>query len=227
MSHVKLVKKHPLAIRIFHWFNFYVLAMMVWSGMLIYWANDVYFIRFGDFTLFHFFPESFYEALNLKFKLAKGMSFHFTFMWFFIFNGLAYMVFLLVSKQYTLLLPDKRSFKEAWKVVLHDLHIKRGLPPQLKYNAAQRIAYTLVFSMGVLIVLTGLAMYKPVQLQWLCNLLGGYGSARAIHFTITMLFCLFFIIHIVQVIVAGWQNFQGIVTGFEIEKNKNTGLKQE
>ena len=117
-------------------------------------------------------------------------------------------------------MPDRHSFKEAWLVVLHDLHIKKTAPPQLKYNAAQRIAYTSVALMGVGSIITGLAVYKPVQLYWLCAICGGYEAARIEHFALTIGYVLFFIVHIVQVILAGWNNFQAMVTGFEIIKDK-------
>ena len=79
----KIVKKHPLVIRWYHWVNFPVLGVMIWSGLLIYWANDVYKIGFGDKTLIKFFPQTFYETLNLKRHLAEGMAYHFMFMWLF------------------------------------------------------------------------------------------------------------------------------------------------
>ena len=84
----KLVKKHPLAIRWFHWVNFPLLLIMIWSGFLIYWANDVYAIKIAGKTLIKFFPQSFYEAFNMKYRLGEGMAFHFVFMWFFIINGI-------------------------------------------------------------------------------------------------------------------------------------------
>lgn len=213
----KIVKKHPLAIRWFHWINFPVLAVMIWSGLLIYWANDIYRIGFGDKTVLKFFPDSFYKAFNVPFRLAEGMSLHFVFMWLFVINGIAYFLYLLFSKEYKLIFPNKKSLKEAWRVLLHDLRIKKGLPPQKKYNAAQRIAYTAVIVMGFFMLLTGLAIYKPAQLYWLCAMLGGYEWARAEHFIITILFCLFFLVHIVQVILAGWNNFRGMVAGFEVQ----------
>jgi thiosulfate reductase cytochrome b subunit len=201
---------------------------MIWSGMLIYWANDVYRIGFGDKTLLKFFPDSFNKALNIPFRLAEGMSLHFFFMWFFAFNGVVYFLYLLFSKEYKLILPNKHSLKEALLVLLHDLHIKKGLPPQKKYNAAQRIAYTAVIVLGFFIIITGLAIYKPTQLYWLCAMLGGYEWARIEHFTITILFVLFFLVHILQVILAGWNNFRGMLTGFEVIKDKTeTQLKKE
>ena len=215
----KIIQKHPLAIRWLHWINFPVLAVMIWSGLLIYWANDVYKIGWGDKTILKFFPDTFYKALNIPFRLAEGMSLHFIFMWIFTVNGLIYFLYLLFSKEWKLILPNKHSLKEAWLVVLHDLHIKKGLPPQKKYNAAQRIAYTGVIIMGFAMILTGLAIYKPVQLYWLCAMLGGYEWARAEHFIITVLLVLFFVVHVVQVTVAGWNNFRGMVSGFEVVKD--------
>ena len=216
----KIVKKHPLAIRWFHWLNFPLLAIMVWSGLLIYWANGIYKLGWGDKTVLKFFPQSFYEALNVPYRLAEGMSLHFVFMWLFAFNGLLYVLYLVFSKEWKLLLPNRKSLKESWQVILHDLHIKKSIPPQKKYNAAQRIAYTAVIIMSILMLLTGLAIYKPAQLNWLCALLGGYKWARAEHFIITILLVLFFVVHIVQVIIAGWNNFRGMLTGFDVVKEK-------
>lgn len=218
----KIIKKHPLAIRWFHWLNFPILTVMIWSGLLIYWANDVYRIGWADKTVLKFFPDTFNKALNIPYRLAEGMSLHFFFMWIFAINGILYFIYLLFSKEYKLIFPNKRSLKEAWHVFLHDLHIKKGLPPQKKYNAAQRIAYTGVIIMGFIMLLTGLAIYKPVQFNWLCAILGGYEWARAEHFIFTILFVLFFLVHILQVLLAGWNTFRGMVTGFEVLSVKQT-----
>ena len=217
----KIVKKHPLAIRWFHWINFPVLAVIIWSGLLIYWANDVYKIGFGSATLLKFFPTSIYKALHLEFKLAEGMAYHFLFMWLFFINGFIYVLYTIFSGEWRYLLPKKNSFKEAWFVLLHDLHIRKTAPSFDRYNAAQRIAYTAIIIMGIGSILTGLAIYKPVQLNWLCAIMGGYKMARIIHFALTIGYVLFFIIHILQVIRAGWNNFRAMITGFEVVKVKD------
>lgn len=220
MKHI--IKKHPLAIRWLHWINFPVLAIMIWSGVLIYWANDIYRLGWGDKTVLKFFPDSFNKALHIPFRLAEGMSLHFVFMWFFAINGILYILFLIFSGEWRLIAPNKRSLKESWQVILHDLHLKKTVPSQIKYNAAQRIAYTGVIIMGAGSLLTGLSIYKPVQFHILCALLGGYEWARIEHFILTILFTLFFLVHIIQVILAGWNNFRGIVTGFEVVENEKT-----
>jgi thiosulfate reductase cytochrome b subunit len=212
----KVIKKHPLAIRWFHWINFPVIAIMIWSGMLIYWANDVYRVGWGDKTVLKFFPDSFYKALNIPFRLAEGMSLHFVFIWLFAINGFIYVLYLIFSGEWQLIFPNKKSFKESFLVVLHDLHLRKSAPPQMKYNAAQRIAYTSIIIMGIGSVLTGLSIYKPVQFHILSSILGGYEWARAEHFILTILFILFFVVHVVQVILAGWNNFRSMVTGLDV-----------
>jgi thiosulfate reductase cytochrome b subunit len=202
----RLVRKHPLAIRWFHWINFPLLALMIWSGTLIYWANPVYIPL----------PKPVWQTLHIGYRLAEGMAFHFFFMWLFAINGLAYVIYTIVSGEWRLLVPDRKSFREAWHVVLHDLHLRREPPPQKKYNAAQKISYTLIIVMGGFSLLSGLAIYKPVQLGWLRWLLGGYSSARFIHFWLTVGYCVFFVVHIGQVIKTGWNNFRAMVIGVEV-----------
>jgi thiosulfate reductase cytochrome b subunit len=217
----KTVKKHPLAIRWFHWINFPILMIMTWSGLLIYWANDVYKLGWNNTTILKFFPQSFYDALHLNYKLAQGMAFHFVFMWLFFINGFLYVLYTIMSGEWRELVPNKHSFKEAWFVVLHDLHLRKTAPPQKKYNAAQKIAYTGIIIMGLGSIITGLAIYKPVQFWWICELMGGYAFARILHFALTIGYSLFFVVHIVQVILAGWNNFRSVVTGFEVVKDDN------
>lgn len=211
----QLEKKHPLAVRWLHWISFPLLTVMIWSGLLIYWANAVYSIKLFGYELFHFFPAWFYEFLGIPFRLAEGISLHFFFMWFFTVNGIIYVLYLIFFGEWRALLPVPGSFKRAALVTLHDLHIVRKLPPQGKYNDAQRIAYTGVILMGAGSVITGLAIYKPTQLAFLTNLLGGYGWARWEHFWLMILFILFFVVHVVQVALAGWSNFRSMVTGYE------------
>ena len=212
----RLEAKHPRAIRWMHWINVPVLTGMIWSGLLIYWANDVYRVGFGQVTLFHFFPATFYEALNLEHRLAEGMAWHFLFMWFFAINGVLYVGYTAVSGEWRHLLPNRHTFREAIDVVLHDLHLRKAPLPHRKFNGAQRLAYTGIIFMGACSLLTGLAIYKPVQFAWLTWLLGGYEAARLEHFWLTMGYVVFFLIHIAQVIRAGWNNFRAMVTGVEL-----------
>lgn len=213
---MQIEKKHSLAVRWLHWVNFPLLAMMIWSGLLIYWANAIYGIRLFGYELFHFFPQWFYDGLGIPYRLAEGLQIHFFFMWLFTVNGLAYMVYLVISGEWRAILPVPGSSARALRVVLRDVRIIKALPPQGKYNDAQRIAYSAVILMGAGSVLSGLAIYKPLQLAWLTAIFGGYEWARWVHFWLTIAFVLFFVVHVLQVIIAGWANFRSMITGREI-----------
>jgi len=217
-----LEKKHPLAIRWFHWINFPLIAIMIWSGVLIYWANGVY--RLGSISLF---PDWFYHPgyqekppeaglYDLTGRLAEGMSWHFMLMWFFTINGILYVLYTALSGEWRYILPNRSTLKEAIHVILHDLHLRKDHPPRQKFNGAQKLAYTGVIIMGFGSLITGIAIYKPVQASFFTQLMGGYTVARFLHFWLMILFVLFFLVHILQVMRAGWNNFRSMVTGYEI-----------
>lgn len=205
-----------------HWLNVPLLSLMIYSGLLIYWAHDVYRIGWGDLTLVKFFPEWFYAAFNLSHRLAEGMAWHFAVMWLLVANGVAYVGYTIASGEWRHLLPGRHSFREAWTVLLHDLGLSKVAPPPRKFNAMQQFAYTGVVLMGVGSVLTGLAIYKPTQLAWLVACCGGYQAARAIHFGLTVGYVLFVCVHLTQVVRAGWNNFRAMVTGYELEATQET-----
>ncbi len=211
----RAVQKHPRAVRWMHWINFPLLAIMIWSGLLIYWAYDPYRIGWGETTLFEFFPGWFYEALGLTRQLAKGMAYHFFFAWLFLINGVLYVLYTAVSGEWRHLVPDRHALAESVQVALHDVGVRKELPPQGRYNAAQRVSYSAVILMGAGSILTGLAIWKPTTLAWLTALLGGYQSARTIHFILTVLYVLFFVVHVAQVVRAGLPNFWSMVMGYE------------
>jgi hypothetical protein len=155
---IRLEKKHPLAIRWMHWVNFPVLFTMIWSGLLIYWNDSdnayqhphaVYRIGVGSLTLVRMFPPWFWKAINAPYRVTEGLGYHFFFMWIFAINGILYVAYLLISGEWRVLVPERKSIRDAIQVTLVDLHLRKGLPPQGKYNGAQRIAYTAVVLIGM------------------------------------------------------------------------------
>ena len=211
-----LVPKHHRAIRWFHWINFPLICLMIWSGMLIYWAHAVYRIGVGSFTLFRFFPKWFFELLGLDGRLADGMAWHFAIAWLFAWNGIAYVTYTIISGEWRYLVPNRHSLREAIQVTLYDLHLSKVHPPPRKFNGAQQIAYTSIVLMGAGSLLTGLAIWKSVQFGWLTWMLGGYRAARLEHFLLTLGYAAFFVVHIAQVIRAGWNNLRAMITGYEV-----------
>lgn len=209
------MQKHPRAVRWMHWINFPLLTIMIWSGLLIYWAYDPYRLGWGETTLLTFFPDGVYEALGLTRQLAKGMAYHFFFGWLFFVNGILYVAYTAFSGEWRHLVPDRHALKESVQVALHDVGLRKELPPQGRYNAAQRVSYSGVILMGAGSIVTGLAIWKPTTLAWLTTLLGGYQSARTIHFVLTVLYVLFFVVHVAQVARAGVGNFWSMVMGYD------------
>jgi thiosulfate reductase cytochrome b subunit len=213
----RLIPKHSLPLRVSHWLNVALLSIMIWSGLLILWAQDPYVFEIGSIAIV-LLPEKFFSVLGLDFALAQGMAWHFAFAWFFALNGFFYVGYTIYSGHWRELIPDRRTPIEAFHVVLHDLGLRKEPLPPGKFNAAQKIAYTGIILMGAGSLLSGLAILKPVQFAWLCSLMGGYRWARFIHFALTVGYVVFFIIHISQVIRAGWNNFRAMVTGWEIQQ---------
>ncbi len=217
--------KHRLATRWMHWINFPLLGLMIYSGLLIYWADSqheganshqVYRVGLGNWIWFRLFPEWFYTKLHLQFQLASGMGYHFFFMWFFAINGLLYVLYTLYSGEWRYLAPNRHSLREAIQVTLYDLGLSKVHPPPRKFNGGQQIAYTGVVLMGVASLLTGVAIYKPTQFHLITTLLGGYEMARWLHFWLTMGYVAFFMLHVAQVVRAGWNNFRSMIIGYEV-----------
>ena len=228
---MEIRRKHSLAVRWLHWINFPLLFTMIWSGMLIYWADSVpyqghlsqvYRVGIGNHTFFRLFPPWFYSALDAEGQLARGLGYHFFFMWLFLLNGIAYVTYLACSGEWRTLVPLRSSLRDGWHVLLHDLHLRRQAPAQGKYNAAQRIAYTLVVLMGAGSCITGASIWKPSSLHWVTALLGGYETARWLHFWLTLGFVGFFVVHVAQVMMAGWNNFRSMVSGEELVGSTTT-----
>ena len=185
---------------------------MVWSGILIYWANPAYLPL----------PKWLATTLNLDHRLADGLGWHFALAWFFVINGIIYVSYLVTSGEWRDLVPRPSSFREALLVAAHDLGVRKTPPPTTgKLNGAQRIAYTSVLILALGSVVTGLAIAKPVQIGWLTETLGGYEAARLEHFVFMTLIIAFFAVHIAQVIRAGWNNFRAMIAGFEVIHAEN------
>ena len=213
-------KKHSLALRWMHWVNFPLLMIMMYSGMRIYWADraDPYALGIGSWQLFEFWPASVNSGLELEAKLAKGLAYHLTFGWFFVLNGVLYVGWLARRGQWRHLVPDIQGLKDARRSLAHDLHLTKRKPAQGKYNPMQQLTYTAVIVMAFLLVMSGFAIYKGGQLALIEAAFGGYDNARFVHFTTTVLLMSFFVIHIIQVIRAGWKNFASMVTGYRYDR---------
>jgi|GEM_PF-205696 len=212
------IERHRRGNRWMHWLNFPLLTVMIWSGLRIYWADlrDPFVFGIFGWEIYEFFPDSVNEPLNLNRKLAWGLAFHLTFAWLFVINGAMFSLYLWRTKGWKNFLPTRADLKTIPHVLLHECGIRKEAPPQGKYNGMQQFSYAGVLVMGALAILSGFAIYKPTQLSLLTSLLGGYSAARFIHFSVTIGFLLFFVIHLVQVGRAGLAAMFSMVTGYEL-----------
>jgi thiosulfate reductase cytochrome b subunit len=173
---------HPVWVRITHWINAVALFMMITSGWRVYNASPLF--RFE-------FP----PAISLGDGLADGLLWHFAAMWLFVVNGFVYVTLGLATGRFRRkLLPVRLAD------VAHD--IGAALTGKLShddlsvYNAVQRLLYIGVILAGVLAVVSGLSIWKPVQVQELTAAFGGYDAARYVHFFAMAAIAAFLVIHI-------------------------------
>jgi thiosulfate reductase cytochrome b subunit len=132
--------------------------------------------------------------------LAGARHWHFAIAWFFILNGLIYLAYFVVSGEWRRRLFQPR--RDAWNAIrqfAYYTRIRSTPPPADFYNGLQRLAYTSVILFGSTMVLSGLAIYKPVQFYWLTVLFGGYDGARVVHLAVLCLLGLFVATHVVLV----------------------------
>ena len=213
----KAVLRHRRATRWMHWVNVPLLTIMVWSGFRIYWAEQEWAFGILDWEWFRFFPDWINEPLGFDRKLARGLAFHLSFGWLFVLNGLAYILYTVISGEWRKLVPTVDTLRQVPATILHDLGLRADAPPRrVHYNAAQQTIYTLVIGVGGIAVLTGFALFKPTQLDVLVTVFGGYSTARLVHFTASIVFIAFFVVHLLQVARAGRRNLTAMITGYEL-----------
>ena len=177
---------HPRLVRYWHWVNAVAIFLMVGSGWRIYNAAPVFNFRF-------------YYDLTIGGWLGGALQVHFAAMWLFVINGLVYLIYGIASGHF------RRSFLPLYpRDVVRDL----GLALQGKlehhvgtYNAVQRLAYLGVIAALVGVVISGLAIWKPVQFQTLTALMGGYEGARIVHFLAMSAIVAFILLHLTLVAI--------------------------
>jgi thiosulfate reductase cytochrome b subunit len=193
---------HPLIVRVTHWVNVVALYIMIASGLRIYDASPI----FGDYR----FP----EWMTIGGWLAGARQWHFFAMWIFAINGTAWLVYNILSRhgrKTTLFRPSDAP--DVLPMIEYYLGRRKEHPKSGKYNALQKLAYTSVIFIALLAVLSGIAIYLPVQMQIVTDIFGGYDSARVWHFAAMAGLLLFIPGHLLMVTIAGWPNFVSMIAG--------------
>jgi len=192
------VKIHPLVVRITHWINAFAILVMVASGWRIYNASPLFGFKFPN-------------EITLGGWLAGALQWHFAAMWLLALNGIVYVTYGIASGHFR-----KKLLPLTPRAVLRDalaaLRGKLAHDDLAVYNAAQRAAYLAIILCLVVLVLSGLAIWKPVQLQEIAALMGGYEGARLLHFFAMALMVFIVLVHIVMVILVP-RTFPTMITG--------------
>jgi thiosulfate reductase cytochrome b subunit len=189
---------HPVWVRITHWINFIAVIVMIGSGWEIYNASPL-------------FPFVFPAGITLGGWLAGALLWHFAAMWVLAVNGLLYLVLGIATGRFRRMLVPIRPAE-----VLADA--KAALTGKLSYddlsvyNAVQRLFYVGVILAGIVIVLSGISIWQPVQMQELTALFGGYDAARYVHFFAMTAIVGFLVVHVIMALLVP-RSLRAMITG--------------
>lgn len=206
----RAVYEHPLPIRLCHWMNAISLFVMVGSGLQIFRAFPSFGAKIPQRDLLNW-P----KAFALGGWLGGALQWHLTFMWIYLLTGLIYVAYQIFSTNYRQVLFTHRDVSGVWPVIEHYFFF--GAKPELReaYNPLQKLAYTSVIFLGALSILSGLAIWKPVQFSSLAWMMGGFHWARLWHFLVMWAMLAFVFGHLVMVALHGWNNFVSMLTGWK------------
>jgi thiosulfate reductase cytochrome b subunit len=155
------------------------------------------------------------KAFALGGWLGGALQWHLTFVWIYLGTGLLYLGYQIFSGNYKQVLFVPRDIPGVWPMLRHYFFFGPKPPAREAYNSLQKHAYTSAFVLGILSVLTGLAVWKPVQFSWLAWMMGGFHYARIWHFVIMWAMLGFVFGHLVMVVLHGWNNFVSMLTGWK------------
>jgi Ni/Fe-hydrogenase b-type cytochrome subunit len=207
------MKRHHVVVRITHWINVIALTIMIGSGLRIFNAYPAFARKGESFCCYPFEHAPIPEKLTFGGWLAGARNWHFAMMWLLVVNGLVYLGFIYLHGEWRDLVPRRGIARDAWEMVKFYVAVRKDHPRQGKHNALQRLAYFGMPVVGVMAVVTGLAIWKPVQLAWLTNLMGGYVWARYWHFWAMLLLVALTIGHIFMVFTVDPYSIPAMITG--------------
>lgn len=190
---------HPRWVRVCHWINALAILVMIGSGWQIYNASPLF-----DFLTFP-------RQITLGNWLAGALLWHFAAMWVLVINGVVYVTLGIVTGRFRRKLLPIRPV-EVIADMKAALTFKLAHDDLSHYNAVQKLLYTGVLLAGVVIVLSGLSIWKPVQFQELTALFGGYEAARYVHFFAMAAIVGFIAVHVALALIVP-KSLRAMITG--------------
>jgi thiosulfate reductase cytochrome b subunit len=182
-------------------------------------------------------PDWIYNHMSLgPGMLGVALRLHWLCAYLFMLNGLVYVVGLVLGGGWRALLPRRTDLLDGLRMMRYYMGLpfallarRKWMHPHVhtKYNALQRAAYFSVPVAGFLLVASGWAMHKPMQLSWLAAAFGGYDAARLWHFWLMWFLVLFIVPHVILVLVEGWDTLRSMIVGWSVKVDKAEGYENE
>lgn len=178
---------HPMWVRVTHWINALAMLVMIGSGWQIYNAAPLFDFEFS-------------RSIALGNWLAGALLWHFAAMWVLVINGLVYLTLGFVTGRFRRkLLPIRPS--QVFTDVKAALTFRLSHTDLSRYNAVQKLLYAGIILVGIVVVLSGLSLWKPIQFQELTALFGGYEAARYVHFFAMAAIVAFLVVHVALALI--------------------------
>ena len=208
-----MATRHHWIVRATHWVNVLALGIMITSGLRIFNAYPAFARKGASFCCYPFAGRPIPAWLTFGGWLAGARHWHFAAMWLLVANGIVYLGFIYLHGEWRDLTPRRGDLRDAWEMMKFYLFVRRDHPRQGKHNALQRTAYFAMPVFGVVAVVSGVAIWKPVELAWLTNLLGGYVWARYWHFLAMVALVALTVVHVFMVFSVDPYALRAITTG--------------
>jgi len=205
--------RHHWIVRVTHWVNFVALTLMIGSGLRIFNAYPAFHRKGQAFCCYPFEGRAIPAWLTFGGWLAGARNWHFAMMWVLVINACVYIGFIYLHGEWRDLVPRRGDIRDSWQMVKFYAFIRRDHPHQGKHNALQKSAYFAMPIVGFASVITGLAIWKPVQLAWLTNAMGGYVWARYWHFLAMLALVVLAFVHVFMVFAVDPYSLQSMITG--------------
>ncbi len=214
-----MASRHHWIVRLTHWINVVALTVMVGSGLRIFNAYPAFARRGESFCCYPFAGDPIPAKLTFGGWLGGARHWHFAMMWVLAVNGLVYLTFIYLHGEWRDLVPRRGDIRDSWEMVKFYMFRRKDHPHGGKHNALQKGAYFAMPVFGALAVITGLAIWKPVQLGWLTNLMGGYAMARYWHFLVMIALVALAVGHVFMVFAVDPYSLRSMITGGYNEDN--------
>lgn len=209
----KDVTRHHWIVRLTHWVNALAVVIMVGSGLRIFNAYPRFARRGETFCCYPFEGTPIPADFTFGGWLAGARHWHFAMMWVLFLNGLLYVAFIYLHGEWRDLTPRRGDLRDAWEMVKFYLFVRPDHPRQGKHNALQKATYFALPWLALAAVVTGVAIWKPVQLSWLTAALGGFVWARYWHFVVMVLIVLLSAVHVLMVFAVDPFSLRSMITG--------------